>query len=355
MPATGPRWPTCSGIDADAHPDRPSLAYDQIIEGILRGTIKGLWVVATNSAHSWINQTEVRELLDRLDFLVVQDMYATTETAQQADLVLPAAGWGEKDGTFINSERRIGRIRRVTRAPGEALADFSIFKLVAEAWGCGDLFRDWETPEAVFAHPGPRCRPGGPATSRASTATPTSTTAASSGRSRRARPIRSRSRRTATGRNGGSSPTAASSRRTAGPGSSSTTRAPVTGATVGALPARRCSPDAARRPSGTPARARRSRPCCASSRPQSAYVEIGPADADAIGIEASEWVVVESARGSMRARALVTPTVPDGHVFVPMHDAATNRLTFPAFDPHSRQPSYKTGAVAVRPLHSWER
>jgi len=57
----------------------------------------------------------------------------------------------------------------------------------------------------------------------------------------------------------------------------------------------------------------------------------------------------------MRARALVTPTVPEGHVFVPMHDAATNRLTFPAFDPHSRQPSYKTGAVAVRPLHSWER
>jgi assimilatory nitrate reductase catalytic subunit len=89
--------------------------------------------------------------------------------------------------------------------------------------------------------------------------------------------------------------------------------------------------------------------------PQAAYVEIAPADALAIGVEASEWVVVESARGSMRARALVTPTVPEGHVFVPMHDAATNRLTFPAFDPHSRQPSYKTGAVAVRPLHPWER
>ena len=54
--------------------------------------------------------------LDKLDFLVVQDMYATTETAQLADLVLPAAGWGEKEGTFINSERRIG-VRKRWPAP----------------------------------------------------------------------------------------------------------------------------------------------------------------------------------------------------------------------------------------------
>ena len=57
-------------------------------------------------------------MLDRLDFLVVQDMYQTTETAQLAHLVLPAAGWGEKEGTFINSERRIGLIKKVARAPG---------------------------------------------------------------------------------------------------------------------------------------------------------------------------------------------------------------------------------------------
>ncbi len=56
-------------------------------------------------------------------------MYPTTETAQRADLVLPAAGWGEKEGTFINSERRIGLVKRVARAPGQALSDFNIFKL----------------------------------------------------------------------------------------------------------------------------------------------------------------------------------------------------------------------------------
>src|SRR6516162_7357646 len=63
---------------------------------------------------------------------------------------LPAAGWGEKEGTFINSERRIGVLKKVARAPGQALADFHIFRLVAEAWGCGELFPEWQSPAAVF-------------------------------------------------------------------------------------------------------------------------------------------------------------------------------------------------------------
>ena len=74
-------------------PQRTSWAYDQILDGIESGKIKGLWVIATNTAHSWIQQKRARELLSKLDFLVVQDMYATTETAQQAHMVLPAAGW----------------------------------------------------------------------------------------------------------------------------------------------------------------------------------------------------------------------------------------------------------------------
>jgi anaerobic selenocysteine-containing dehydrogenase len=138
------------GVDAAAIPDRPSLAYDQIIEGIADGRIRGLWVIATNTAHSWIGQSDVHHLLDRLDLLVVQDMYTTTETARRADLVLPAAGWGEKDGTFINSERRISRVRKVARAPGRALADFHIFRLLAHAWGRGDLVEGLDEPAAVF-------------------------------------------------------------------------------------------------------------------------------------------------------------------------------------------------------------
>jgi assimilatory nitrate reductase catalytic subunit len=74
---------------------------------------------------------------------------------------------------------------------------------------------------------------------------------------------------------------------------------------------------------------------------------VHPHDANAEGIAPHDWVRVSSRRGWLRARAFVTPTVPRGSVFVPMHDAQTNRLTFPSFDPHSRQPSYKHCAVRI--------
>ena len=137
-------------MDPARIPDQNSLAYDQILDGIEAGSIKGLWVIATNTAHSWINQNAAKDILRKLDFLVVQDMYHTTDTARAAHLVLPAAAWGEKEGTFINSERRIGLVKRVARAPGQALSDFNIFKLAAHYWGCGELFSEWTSPETVF-------------------------------------------------------------------------------------------------------------------------------------------------------------------------------------------------------------
>jgi assimilatory nitrate reductase catalytic subunit len=93
---------------------RRRIAYDQIRDRPAQRS--RAWVVGTNTAHSWINQNDARALLSKLDFLVVQDMYVSTETAALAHLVLPAAGWGEKEGTFINSERRIGLVKRVARA-----------------------------------------------------------------------------------------------------------------------------------------------------------------------------------------------------------------------------------------------
>jgi predicted molibdopterin-dependent oxidoreductase YjgC len=345
------------GIDVARIPDRPSLAYDQIVEGIHRGTIKGLWIIATNSAHSWINQTEVRELFGLLDFLVVQDLYTTTETAELADLVLPAAGWGEKEGTFINSERRIGRIHRVRRAPGEALADFAIVKLIAEAWGCGPLFEEWDSPEATFRilarlSAGRPCDisgiesyaqldggglqwpypPGGPV--RGGVDLPGAATGPSQER-----------RLFADGRF--FTPDGRARFVVAEP--VPVTERPSTRYPLMLLTGRGSS---AQWHTGT--RTTKSA-VLRSLAPVSAIVELAPGDAASIGVESSDWVMVESARGSMRARAMVTATIRAGQVFVPMHDAATNRLTFPSFDPYSRQPSYKTGAVAVRPLQAWER
>ena len=77
-------------------------------------------------------------------------MYHSTETCRHADLILPAAGWGEKEGTFINSERRYGLLKKVRKAPGQALADFQIFRAIAHYWGVGEMFAEWTDPESVF-------------------------------------------------------------------------------------------------------------------------------------------------------------------------------------------------------------
>ena len=84
--------------------------------------------------------------------------------------------------------------------------------------------------------------------------------------------------------------------------------------------------------------------------PTRLYVEINPADAVRLGVTAGARVEVRSRRGRAVALAFLTPTVQRGQVFLPMHFPEVNRLTFPAFDPHSRQPSYKAAAVRIEPL-----
>jgi anaerobic selenocysteine-containing dehydrogenase len=327
------------------HPDRvpsvPSLAYDQIIESVLAGKIKALWVLATNPAHSWINQSHLRDVLSRLDCLVVQDMYHDTETAQLADIVLPAAGWGEKEGTFINSERRIGLAHRVCRAPGQALADFHIFRLVAEAWGVGELFREWKSPEAVFQ-----------ILKRLSRGRPCDITGITDYEM--------------LDRHGGvqwplpegASPPEVERRLFAdGRYFTSDGRAkfffseprPLPEPTSDRFPLLLLSGRGSSSQWHTQTRTKRSAVLRRLSANE-AYVEISPVDARSLSIEPDERVNVSSQRGAMVARAFVTNTVKPGQVFIPMHYEAMNQLTFAAFDPHSRQPAYKACAVRVSKL-----
>ena len=128
-----------------------SWAYHEIIEGILAGKIRGLWVIATNPAHSWINQGQCSTTSSAGSISSSCRTCTTrTETAQLADLVLPAAGWGEKEGTFINSERRIGLIKKVPARRARPWPIFTSSSSIAHYWGCGEMFRDWDSPEAVF-------------------------------------------------------------------------------------------------------------------------------------------------------------------------------------------------------------
>jgi assimilatory nitrate reductase catalytic subunit len=84
--------------------------------------------------------------------------------------------------------------------------------------------------------------------------------------------------------------------------------------------------------------------------PADAFVEVNPNDARAVGIIEGAMVEIASRRGAASVRALLTDTVAPGQLFMPMHYAETNRLTFAAFDPYSRQPSYKASAVSLKPV-----
>ena len=335
------------GLDDSAIPSQPSLAYHEILDAVRAGTIRGLWVIATNPAHSWINQGVMDEVREKLDFLVVQDMYTTTETARMADLVLPAAAWGEKDGTFINSERRIGRHRKVAQAPGEALADFTIFRLVADRWGCGDWIDRWTDPEAAFGilqelSAGLPCditgidgyamldECGGVQWpfSRAEADSP-----GDGGRPGVER------RLFADGRffhDDGRARFVADDPR------------PMPEPTDAAYPLVLLTGRGSASQWHTQTRTSKSA-VLRKLYPAKPYVEVHPVDAAASGIASGDVVSVTSRRGSVEVVAHVTPTVGRGRVFLPMHDAATNRLTHAAFDPHSKQPSYKACAVAIAP------
>ncbi len=361
------------GIPVERIPAGNSLAYDQIMDGIDRGEIKALWMIGTNTAHSWINQKTVRERFQKLELLVVQDMFRDTESAVLADIVFPAAAWGEKEGTFISSERRIGLVKKVAVAPGQALSDFNIFRLIARYWGCDQLFSGWTSPEAVFqllkkCSAGQPCDITGIEGYEMLDANGGIQWPFSNGQREVFSNQHSAIRAVDSAPNGKSKNFSTencslnpdcfvpSQRRLFEDGRFHHTdgRAKFVFENSRTVPERVDADFPFQLLTGRGSSAQwhtqtRTR-CSAVLRrlyPESLYVEIHPEDARTLGIESNDDVRVSSRRGVVKATAFLTPTVRIGQVFLPMHYESVNRLTHPAFDPYSRQPSYKHCAVKV--------
>ena len=138
-------------IDAGRIPTSRGLAYPDIVEASLAKKIRALWVIATNPIVSFPNLGVLQQSLEALDFFLVQDGFHPTPTSELADLVLPAAIWGEKEGTYTNSERRVSKVNAAVAPPGEAKPDFQIFLSIAEKIGCQqELFPGWREPRDAF-------------------------------------------------------------------------------------------------------------------------------------------------------------------------------------------------------------
>lgn len=336
------------GIPMEKIPSDPSLAYDEIFDAVDAGRIKALWIVATNPFHSWIDHQRLQRLREKLEFLVVQDMYHSTESALTADLVLPAAGWGEKTGCFINSERRIGTTKAVRKAPGNALSDFRIFRLIAQAWGCGDAFAEWSDPESAF---------------------------------RILRDLTKNRPCDITGIQGYDHLDAQGGIQWPWPAAHTNSKFQISDQRERRLfeDGRYYTPDGKAKilfspPEDLPeptdvhypftlltgrgtssqwhtqSRTGKS-DILRKMSPSCTYIEIHPDDAAALGVMDNDRVTIRSRRGQMSAIVYPAPTVRRGEVFIPMHFPEVNRLTHPSFDPHSRQPNYKACAVAIQ-LHT---
>lgn len=127
----------------------PGLKAVDLFRAVHAGQVRALWIAGTNPAVSMPESDFVQEALRRCEFLVVSECVEVTDTSRYAEVLLPAAGWGEKDGTVTNSERRISRQRAFLPLPGEARPDWWMFAQVGARLGHPEAF-DYPSAAAVF-------------------------------------------------------------------------------------------------------------------------------------------------------------------------------------------------------------
>ncbi len=307
-------------------PDKPGLTITEMAFAMMAGKLKGLYVIGENPKLSDPDWHHLSQALRRLDFLVVQDIFLS-ETAQVADVVLPAASAAEKDGTFTNTERRCQRIRKAVDPVGQSLPDWEILCRLSTVMGYPMSYRD---PEEIFQEI-TKMSPahyGGMSYTRLGIdglfwPCPTAEHPGTRYLHR--------------------------DRFTKGRG----TFHAVEHQDPAEKPSKECpfvlstGRMFAHYHTGTMTRISSQ----LDREQREGYVEMHPEDAARIGVASGELVVVKSRRGEMLAPVRVTDRVPPGTVFTTIHfgESPANILTSAQdYDPLAKIPEFKVGAVSIR-------
>ncbi|MFA9555846.1 formate dehydrogenase subunit alpha [Evansella sp. AB-rgal1] len=321
------------GIDPSEMPKAGVSAYEMFDE-IQAGRIRAMHVICSNPAVSAPNNHYIWDGFKKLDFMVVSDFFLS-ETAEFADVVLPATTWAEDEGTTTNLEGRVIRIRKVKDPIGESKTDWEIMKLIAERMGKGKYFNYNDVPEifeefrlaskggkadyygitydriekedGVFWPCPSEDHPGTPTMFKESFGTPD-----------------------------GKANLAAVQWQE--PDETPTKEFPHT-LTTGRVVFHYLS--------GTQTR----RTQFLMEKCPEPYVEMHPALASQYSIQDGEEVYLETRRGSMTVKARITKAIREDTVFIPYHwgkELSVNKLTNPALDPTSRMPEFKVCAVKLR-------
>jgi formate dehydrogenase alpha subunit len=301
--------------------DMSGLRIPEMFDMIVSGDLKGMYIMGEDPVLTDSDANHVRKAIDGLEFLVVQDIFLT-ETAKYADVVLPAACYAEKDGTFTNTERRVQRVRKAVEAPGECRADWEI---ISDLSGRLGYEMKYESPEMIFEeirtltpayagitydrldvaglqwpcpdvdHPGTpylheSCFPRGRGLLQGI--------------------------------------------KYEEPAELTDEEYPILMTTGRMLYHYNVST--------------RNSETLESMRPHE-LAEINPEDAGKIGISAEDEIRVTSRRGSVTSRVTITERVPPGIIFMTFHyrESAVNELTNSAYDPISKTAEYKVCAVRI--------
>ncbi len=316
-------------VPVERIPDARGLAYPDIIEAAVAKKIRALWIVATNPMVSYPNHDVLLQAFDNLEFLVVQDGFHPNPTSEAAHLVLPAAVWGEKEGTYTNSERRVSKVNKAVEPPGEAKSDFDIFLAIAEKLGVRqELFPGWKSSRDAFEE----------------------------------------WRRVSAGRLCDYSAMTWESIEAAGGiqwggerlYSDGHFQTPDGRARLYAI---ECEPFPEQPTGDFPlvlntgrtvehwhTRTKTGQVAILNSMSPRAWLEMNPRDAKKLALKAHDMVSIVSRRSRVdRVELRVTEIVAPGQVFMPFHFAETNvnRATQSAFDPISREPNFKQCSVRV--------
>lgn len=317
------RFESLWGVDL---PDTPGLTTAEITHAALEGDIRGLYCMGENPFLSDPDINRVREALASLDFLVVQDLFIT-ETAEFADVILPASAFMEKCGTFTNTDRRVQKSQPVRQPPGEARQDWHILRDLAQRMGHDWSYHDESAVFDEFV---------------------------------KAAPLYANLSHTNIGETGRWYPCPhpdSQGERLLFADTFPIGRGRFVPAQLGTAPDLPDNDYPFILNTGrqlehwhTGVMTRRSRALDAIA--PKARVELHPDDARKLGVANEEWVELASRRGSVQVQALITRDVAPGTLFLPMHfrEAAANLLTSPALDPFGKIPEFKICAVAVNAL-----
>lgn len=289
--------------------------------------LKAFYFMGENPMLSDPDQNHVRKALDKLDFIVTQDIFLT-QTCEFANVVLPAASYAEKDGTFTNTERRVQRIRKAIEPIGESLADWQIIGAIANR--CGYQQMQYQNPSEIM--------------DEIALLTPTY------GGISYQRIDQVGLQWPCPDHNNPGTPILHTEKFSRGLGNF--------------MPAEYCQ--SAELPDNeyplllstgrcyfhyhTGTMTRRTR--LLEREENAPYVEISIEDAKELNIQNREWVEVATRRDNITAMARVTSAIPKGVIFMPFHfeEGAANKLTNNALDPIAKIPEYKVCAARIRKI-----